>query len=170
MGDSYSNVDSHNHAVIWKNGATIDIGQTNVSSYALGVSGDGSTVVAYESTSQTNAIRWDYDGNVTATRVALSGDVGNVGDDSKANAISRDGTTIVGYSDYPTLGTDYASPLKWSNGSTTPDDLGVPTGFTSGQAQAVSADGSIISGSLFIIPPLQLSAFFAGHRPPVRRI
>lgn len=111
-------------------------------SYALAVSGDGSTVCGYGSVpgSSTRAFRW--------MRVGGMQDLGALPgtDSSIAHAINFDGTVIVGQ------GIGCAAPLgcrdhavRWTLGSG-PQDLGtLPSGAVS-YGYGVTADGSIAVG------------------------
>ncbi len=108
-------------------------------STAIAVSADGSTPVgmARATGGFEEAVRW-RDGTMSPLgTLDLAGD-----DRSTAWAVSRDGDTVVGES----TATETSSvPVVW-RGAAAPAALTLPPGVDSGQAHAVSRDGTIIAG------------------------
>src|SRR5438105_1553161 len=100
-------------------------------SEALGISGDGNTVVGdADGPGGTQAIRWTSSGGVQSLNAP--------GFTSYATGASQDGGVIAGY-----FSSDHTEAFMW-NGSVTP--LGTFVDATDSQAAGVSADGAVVVG------------------------
>lgn len=130
-------------ATIWQAGVPQTLGHLpgGVRSAALGISGDGSTVVGWSDigNSRSRAFRW------TASHCMQ--DLGTTGEqlNSGATSISHDGTVITGntYRD-GTAGS--ARPFRWTAAGGM-QDLGLVAGGSFAMAQYISGDGSVIIGT-----------------------
>lgn len=150
-----------NRAFRFRNNVTQDLGTLpgGVTSQALGVSGDGRTIVGTGSSSDgARAWSWNESDALMTSLGTLPGHIS-----SAANAISRNSTTIVGFSNETSGFTE--QPVRWESGVIHP--LTIPAGATLGRARAVSGDGSIIVGHagtdpLFDIRPM---VWIAGGTP-----
>jgi len=129
-------------ATIWQAGVPQTLGHLSggVRSGAMGISGNGSTVVGWSDIgdSQSRAFRW------TASEGMQ--DLGTVGAqrNSYATAISNDGTVIAGHTDLYGAGSPLR-PFRWTADGGM-QDLGLVAGGVSAYSRAVSADGSVIIG------------------------
>jgi uncharacterized membrane protein len=118
-------------AIRWDEGVITNLGTGTGSSYAYGVSGDGTTLVGNQQNE--GAKRWD--GTVMSGLTAPPGDFA-----TRAYGISADGTAIVGRS----LQSAGAVAVRWDNG--VPELLGILPGYETSVALDASADGSIVVG------------------------
>ncbi len=107
-----------------------------LSSYAYGVSGDGSKVVGYGSA---KAYLWSESSGF----VSLGDLDGGAFITSRAWGISADGTTVVGMA---SSAPQPFQPYRWSETSGMVGLGWITTGQATNQANAVSADGSVIVG------------------------
>jgi probable HAF family extracellular repeat protein len=136
VGTSH-NATGEDHAASWTNGASQDLGTLGgSSSSANAVSADGRVIVGYaDNATGVRAVSW--------TNGIMQGLDTRGGEFSYAHAVSADGKVIVGEAD------DVARNLhavSWTNGATTPTDLGTLGGMTSA-ATGVSANGLVIIGN-----------------------
>jgi probable HAF family extracellular repeat protein len=117
-----------------------DLAGGSFSSSAAGISADGSVVVgssaSANSPSSSEAFRW-----TSSTGMVGLGDLAGGSFGSSASGISPDGSIIVGRGISALGGEAFA----WT-ASGGMIGLGVLAGYTSSEAQAVSADGSIVVG------------------------
>jgi len=104
-------------------------------STATGVSGDGSVVVGYGTPAflQVEAFRWTAGTGMQGLGTLFGGK-------SFANDVSRDGNVIVGIS-------DDVMAFRWTS-ATGMQGLGIADGYVMSTAIALSADGSVIGGSM----------------------
>ena len=113
---------------------------------ARGISADGNVVVGQMSGSYNNggyryeAYRWTPQGGAVGLGWL------DFQDFSFASDVSRDGSVIVGTSDINAGTNTYSHPFRWTQASGM-QSLGLPSGYVSGGAGAIGADGTIV-GSL----------------------
>jgi probable HAF family extracellular repeat protein len=116
----------------------VDLGGST--SFALGISSDGSTVVG---TSGGIAYKWQTSSGM-GTSLGTIGPYGGSTNISSATAVSSDGSVVAGRSTAPvTLGSTRA--FQWSSG-TGMTNLGVLSGSHDSYAQGVSSDGTVVAG------------------------
>ena len=70
------------------------------------------------------------------------------GTESIATAVSADGSVIIGDANFG-ANPDITHAVSWSQGATTPTDLGSLHGYDSTTATALSANGAVIVGSSY---------------------
>lgn len=114
---------------------------TVCTSWAIAVSGDGSTVVGQTITASNmvRALRWKEGVVQVAVNQPPTWTRGS------ATEVSFDGSVIVGYGAAGTLITDYR-PFRWAGDQVTVLDP-LPGGDDSGWAYSVTADGSVVVGT-----------------------
>ncbi len=125
-------------------GSYADLGTLGgTSSYASGVSADGTVVVGQAWTTNDiagHAFRW----TASNSTMANLGTLGGI--DSAANGVSADGSVVVGRS-YTTNNAAQRA-FRWTAATNTMVDLGTLGGADSA-ANAVNADGSIVVGTAY---------------------
>jgi len=118
-------------AIRWDAGVITNLGIGSGWSTAIGISGDGATLVGYDEFE--GAVRWD--GTEMTPLAKPPGDFR-----TRAYGISSDGSTIVGSS----LQSAGETAIRWVNGA--PELLGVLAGSETSVALDASGDGSIVVG------------------------
>jgi probable HAF family extracellular repeat protein len=119
-------------AWVWtRTGGTVLLGQNPYASGALGISGDGSTIVGSEGDSPitARAVRWDRSGVVTPLSESA------IYTSTTASAASHNGSVVVG----EVVEGDSSVAMRWANGSSV-------VVADNAQAMAISADGSVVVG------------------------
>ena len=118
----------------WTSGGMVQIGPTSPASFAMGISGDGATIVGFRAEPEV-AMRWE----ANLVMQPLPTPAGFTG--ARAWAISDDSATIVGSATTPG-GANIA--VLWDND--TPLALGTLAEQTHSIAKSVSADGTVALG------------------------
>jgi probable HAF family extracellular repeat protein len=121
-----------------------DLPGGNISSFANGVSADGSVVVGGGfSASGTEAFRWTSGGGMVGL-----GDLPGGSFSSQAVGVSADGSVVVGAGSSAS-GTE---AFRWTSGGGMVGLGDLPGGAFNSIARAVSADGSVVVGQGFSVP------------------
>lgn len=120
------------------------------SSQGKGISGDGTTVVGYCSSSGgggDRAFRWVSDG-IGGGVMQDIGTLPGITNSAQAFATNADGNVVVGITYVSGIGAT-ARPFRWVSdgaGGGTMQSLGLLAGTTTGQANSVNGDGTVVVG------------------------
>jgi len=128
---------------------------TGFSSFAYGISADGSTIVGRGSTSSSFGVGFRWTSGGMANLGSLPG-----GNESIAFGASSDGSVIAGASFSTATSSD--EPVRWTSGAGWVGLGFLPGGGAPGtvsEADAVSADGSTIVGEINLPDPALSTAF-----------
>ena len=135
---------TNDEAVLYSSkGQATDLGNLGGTSQATGID-DSRQVVGYSATgssfnSPTHAFLYNRGGPLI--------DLGTLGGSQSVATAINDATEIVGYSTTAASGSPtHAFLLKGTGPLTASDDLGVPQGYTSSYATAISSNGEFIAG------------------------
>lgn len=122
----------------------------SASSYASGVSADGSVVVgSSQSANGQEAFRWTQGtGMVGLGFLPGGGPSANLNAGSNALGISADGSVVVGYSNIPNVNGGYGGyeAFRWTQATGMVGLGDLPGGIFQSSAVKVSADGSVVVG------------------------
>ena len=153
------------HAFRWtESGGMVDLGfmSGTHSCSAFGISSDGSTVVGYcnqTGNSTPNAFTWSQNNLSVGQFVAL--DPLTTGEGAGAFAASETGSIVVGYSTEIVSGIYIRRAVLWDQGTIRNlVNLSDREAISSSSAYGVSADGTVVVGSMLVDPNLEINHAF----------